>query len=460
MRLSRTLNKKKSELLSLQDKLGELYGIGVDQVDVNSDDNPQMRTIRMLENKLDKAMIKYNEAQSIRKTYEMIVKRLKDERVGYDNQLAAIEQSLKGKEHDYEELLLLSYDAKHAQEVAEAELRKFESEIQEKRKVRDDEVSKQRKEVQQRIENKTKIDEKAKENHDQKLENMKKEHDNARMQDINKKIIGQETIDKEKRDLLKFDKAMRRIKDATGVSDINEIIQKFVTQNDTLRNLNSQKEEFERKILELNDEKYDVKRKLEKVKYEGVESMTRKQIDEVEINVGEAQRRLDRNKDIAERANKVIIDCKAGIEHLGDKIIDFKLEDEPNIIITDDTLVESLMQIEKKCSNLLNEIKSEDLYDEVMARIKGLRFDKTKQEPMFKKIEYDVPSLEPTKNNVRVRIPEKEDDDLSDIDIDAEAEAEINERMKIKVEAHLRYDRMAKNKLKKGKGSSNGKSKV
>lgn len=460
MRLSRTPNKKKSELLSLQDKLGELYGIGVDQVDVNSDDNPQMRTIRMLENKLDKAMIKYNEAQSIRKTYEMIVKRLKDERVGYDNQLAAIEQSLKGKEHDYEELLLLSYDAKHAQEVAEAELRKFESEIQEKRKVRDDEVSKQRKEVQQRIENKTKIDEKAKETHDQKLENMKKEHDNARMQDINKKIIGQETIDKEKRDLLKFDKAMRRIKDATGVSDINEIIQKFVTQNDTLRNLNSQKEEFERKILELNDEKYDVKRKLEKVKYEGVESMTRKQIDEVEINVGEAQRRLDRNKDIAERANKVIIDCKAGIEHLGDKIIDFKLEDEPNIIITDDTLVESLMQIEKKCSNLLNEIKSDDLYDEVMARIKGLRFDKTKQEPMFKKIEYDVPSLEPTKNNVRVRIPEKEDDDLSDIDIDAEAEAEINERMKIKVEAHLRYDRMAKNKLKKGKGSSNGKSKV
>ena len=50
-----------------------------------------MWMIRMLENKLDKAMIKYNEAQSIRKTYEMIVKWLKDEWVGYDNQLAAIE---------------------------------------------------------------------------------------------------------------------------------------------------------------------------------------------------------------------------------------------------------------------------------------------------------------------------------------------------------------------------------
>ena len=58
----------------------------------------------MLENKLDKAMIKYNEAQSIWKTYEMIVKWLKDEWVGYENQLAAIEQSLKGKQHDFDEL--------------------------------------------------------------------------------------------------------------------------------------------------------------------------------------------------------------------------------------------------------------------------------------------------------------------------------------------------------------------
>ena len=30
------------------------------------------RTIRILENKLDKVMIKYNEAQSIRKTYEQV----------------------------------------------------------------------------------------------------------------------------------------------------------------------------------------------------------------------------------------------------------------------------------------------------------------------------------------------------------------------------------------------------
>lgn len=35
-------------------------------------------------------MIKYNEAQSIHQTYQQVVKRLNDERVGYDSELAAI----------------------------------------------------------------------------------------------------------------------------------------------------------------------------------------------------------------------------------------------------------------------------------------------------------------------------------------------------------------------------------
>ncbi len=52
------------------------------------------RGIRTLENRLDKAIIKYNEAQSIRKTYEQIVKRLKDERITFDNQVPAVHVSL------------------------------------------------------------------------------------------------------------------------------------------------------------------------------------------------------------------------------------------------------------------------------------------------------------------------------------------------------------------------------
>lgn len=105
---------KKNLLFTLQDKLKEVEDSKLGYIE----ENPMMRTIRVLENRLDKVMIKYNEAQSVQQTYEQVVKRLKEERVGYDSQLAAIESCLKGKEHDFEELLLLAHDATHAKEAA------------------------------------------------------------------------------------------------------------------------------------------------------------------------------------------------------------------------------------------------------------------------------------------------------------------------------------------------------
>ena len=63
-------------------------------------------------------MIKYNEAQSVRKTYEQIVKRLEEERLTFDNQLSAFERSLKAKKQDANDLEMMSRDANHAKEVA------------------------------------------------------------------------------------------------------------------------------------------------------------------------------------------------------------------------------------------------------------------------------------------------------------------------------------------------------
>ena len=96
--LKNAVDKKRSELKTLRDKARDLE---LESKKPNEENSPLTQKIRILENRLDKAMIKYNEAQSIRRTYEQIVKRLKDERVGFDNQLAAIERTLQAKQHDY-----------------------------------------------------------------------------------------------------------------------------------------------------------------------------------------------------------------------------------------------------------------------------------------------------------------------------------------------------------------------
>ena len=93
-----------------------------------------------MENRLDKAMIKYNEAQSIRKTYEQIIKLLQEERVRFDNQLQAFEKTLKAKKQDALELEVMCRDANHAKDVARAELSKFEAQVNEERKLREKEI--------------------------------------------------------------------------------------------------------------------------------------------------------------------------------------------------------------------------------------------------------------------------------------------------------------------------------
>jgi len=94
------------------------------------------------------------------------VKRLKEERVGYDNQLAAIERSLKGKEHDFEELLLLAHDATHAKELAQAELKKYEHKKAAVRELRKTYLEEKKKAIDAREEVISRIEKREKDNTD------------------------------------------------------------------------------------------------------------------------------------------------------------------------------------------------------------------------------------------------------------------------------------------------------
>lgn len=85
-------------------------------------------------------MIKFNEAQSLRKTYEQVIKLLQEERIRFDNQLHAFEKTLKMKKQDAMELEVMSRDANHAKDVAKAELGKFEAQVNEERKMREKEI--------------------------------------------------------------------------------------------------------------------------------------------------------------------------------------------------------------------------------------------------------------------------------------------------------------------------------
>lgn len=324
------------------------------------EDNEYTRRIRALENKLDKAMIKYNEAQSIRKTYEQIVRRLKEERVGFDNQLAAIERTLSAKQRDYEELLLLAGDANHAREFALNELDRVRAGYEEERRRRERDLRERHQVVQLRRQMLERL--KQREAMRKQLAGGDSSLDITATSAINavtmKQLANEKLEARNKIDI--FENAFRKIKEATGVSDVNEVIQKIVSQESTTENLISLTRENQGKIEAMSELRRKLKIRVEEVKYSGVGGgHRRKMIDDHEDQLSTYTARLDKSNLKYERLSKVIISIKAGVGHLQDKLE--PLRDElggRRLDLNDDTVAEVLRECELVLNNLQRRIKA------------------------------------------------------------------------------------------------------
>jgi len=328
----------------------------------NLEDSPLTRKIRMLENQLDKAMIKFNEAQSIKKTYEQIVKRLQDERVGFDNQLAALERTLSAKRNDYEELLLLSADANHAREVAVQELERVRGGYEEVKRHRDKEVRERRQiaqvksDMQERIAQRERLrDEIAAENGGGLSEQERAAAEEAEAQ-ARDDALRKADAQREKIDI--FESAFRQIKEATGVSDVNEVIQKIVSQESTTENLMVLTKENQTKVEQLAEEKAAIKARVEEIKYSGPGGgHKRKMVDDNEEALAASSAKLERARLKYERLAKMLIQVKAGIDHLAEKL-DAVRQGGRQITMTDDTIVDVLYQCEQTAVALLGKVKA------------------------------------------------------------------------------------------------------
>jgi hypothetical protein len=262
--------KAREEWKKLDEKLKELKG---EAKQIGDDNNPYMRRIKLLENKLDKAMIKYNEAMSIRRTYEQILTRLKEERAGYDNQIAAIQKSLKAKEHDCEEFKLLLQDAKQARAYSELLLKNTEL---------------SRDAFEQHFEQLIKAHEKETKNDmkNDKLEDQKRKTEKIEIQNTfsNDSMSLKNNVNNElEKRVREYEEADKLIRETTGADDINEICQKFSNLRETKDKLKKERKDLEKLCDTLNKKKDELVTELNKLKYQGQDEITRKEIEDVII---------------------------------------------------------------------------------------------------------------------------------------------------------------------------------
>ena len=108
-----------------------------------------------------------------------------------------------------------------------------------------------------------------------------------------------------KEEILDYEEGFRKLYEITGVNDVNEIIQKYITQDETTKSLNDLKQNYITRIEDLNNERNVLKADLNELKFERVEVQTRKQIDEIETNVNNMGIKCERYKLKYERLGKI-----------------------------------------------------------------------------------------------------------------------------------------------------------
>lgn len=430
-------NKKRDHLDQLGIKLKEL---STGSKMHSSEASPEMRHIRVLENRLDKAMVKYNEAQSIRKTYDAILKRLKEERIGFDNQLAAIERTLKAKERDYEELLLLSHDAYHAKEMAQAELHRFEQGVMEERNQRDKEVQEKKMLVEQRVEMNKRLEMREKSMKQQDVERASERQlkDTSATSDMNASVsgdFGQDELQK----VRDYEEAFNAIKEATGVVDVNEVIQKFLTQEDSQNQLKTLTKNNQATIDKLTEEKRKLRLQCEELKFaNGGGGGRRQAIDDFENHLGEATEKLDRNRGKFERMARMLINMKAGIDHLSEKLVPVKLEGEATIEMSDETVEEVLQQCEMKISKLLSLTHH---LEDMNERQRALEDERYEEKLMMR-----------SRSEARIKLTDKEEDGDDDDDFDEAMDEDVVGRNQVKANTKQILEKQQTKNQKKTKG--------
>jgi len=417
------LERKEKRLYELEDKYLDLKKL-VDGV--NNINNPQMKEISNLENRLDKALIKYNEAQSIKKMYEQILKKLQEEQLTFDQQLAYYEKTLKVKKQDIVELEYMSRDANHAKEIAKAELAKFEQKVNEERKHREKELETKKEMVKQKLEFHEKNDRKVRQ-----MEELRNEVQVTQDQ-VNKDHFDEA---KEKK-LAEYEETMRLIKEATGVSDVNDVINKFQSQGETHSHLKSLEEQNRARIQELKEQRAAIMAEYDELKYSGESRHAASQriIDEFQDHLKEAEDKCDEAKNKYEWVSNLLSNAKAGIQHLYEKLEGIKLTPEgegdeavptsesndklESIEVTNDNLAEILNICNRKLQVLYENVQEKQKAILESAQIASVQQNQQQPstEPPANIITITQAGLPPYNTRVKLRSASFEEDNGEDND--------------------------------------------
>uniref|UniRef100_A0AAR2KVW8 ODAD1 central coiled coil region domain-containing protein n=1 Tax=Pygocentrus nattereri TaxID=42514 RepID=A0AAR2KVW8_PYGNA len=346
------------------------------------------QNLRMLENRLEKVQLKSQAAEHIMRSYLKMKEQLQEESLTFQPQLDQMEAEILKKKQELRELQAMNNDAHLSKETAKAELQCQEEQVYRERRDRELILNQYKKQMEER---------RAQAERGERRAQRVALHPDELSSEAQRSGTG---VGEEERVISSFEEAYQHIREVTGVTNTQEMVDRFVSQQDTQKHLEKMKVENEVKLQQLKEERDTLLARFQEMKFSGETKHARRVLEEAERHLQEEQQRRDAAKEKLDSLTHTLTIVSAAVEHLTDKLQHISLDEaEVNVLLdSSERVVEQLHQAEQKLQRLQEELQGKDL---------NTLLKEMEEEEFLASIEGKLPHY-----NTRITLPETHRADL------------------------------------------------
>ncbi|XP_041513338.1 outer dynein arm-docking complex subunit 3 isoform X1 [Microtus oregoni] len=348
-----TLRQKRLEELRMQHSLHQL-----ETTEVQDNNTEAAKTMRNLENRLEKARMKAEEAEHITNVYLQLKSYLQEESLNLENRLDSMEAEVVKTKHEVVELKVVNQEALNARDLAKSQLQYLEETAIRDRKKREYFIT----DCKKRAEEKKLLTERMerKQTHREHVllqsEDTIQDHQRHKEEEL-----------KQRWGMYQMEVMFGKVKDATGVAESHAVVRRFLAQDETFTQLETLKKDNEQTLVRLKEEKQRLQRELENLKYSGDATLVSQQRhrDSMQETLKKEEQRRNVIQEQLDRTLRTLQLAKDCLEHLASKlnhvIVDNSLLAGKLDPDTEDYVSNLLVVVEEKLLKLQGQVESHDI---------------------------------------------------------------------------------------------------
>lgn len=389
--------------------------------------------LRVLENRLEKAQLKCQEAEHIMKSYQKLKEHLQEESLTFQSQLDELENEIILQKQELRDLQLMNNNAHQAKDTAKAELQRQELMVYGERSDRELTLNRYKKQAEEQ---------KAQTDRGERRTQRVVLHTDELSSEAQRSGVAEGENDKT---ISSFEEAFQRITEATGVTDIQKVVERFISQRDSHTQLEQLKVQNERELQRLKEERDTVHTQYQDMKYSGETKLThgRRMLEECESQLHREQQRRDAAKETLDRITHTLNTVSNAVEHLYDKLQHITLQDAPvqRECVSPLPVLDLMQEAELKLMQLQDKLQGCDIH----TLIKEMG-----EQEFHASIEGKLPDY-----NTRITLPDYQRADLYEEEDDSwEDDGDVVTRTSLKRQSQLIIDSRTKRKTRLRKRKS------